>query len=182
MLVKCRICRGLFGARRCQCNHQCFLFSFFLACNYRQARGPAGERHAPCKRAGLPPEVCSVELPTGESLETAPVPLSAEDGGAAPLDDADLAAHFDGLAAFIDAARKEPRGCVYVHCGAGISRGPTVCIAYLMASARPPLPFADAHRLVAAARPSVQPNPGFMRQLRQYEAVLARRYCDADRR
>merc|ERR1711879_220632 len=42
----------------------------------------------------------------------------------------DLAAHFEPIAPFIEAARAEG-GTVFVHCGAGISRAPTVTAAYL---------------------------------------------------
>ncbi|GAQ80516.1 dual specificity protein phosphatase [Klebsormidium nitens] len=43
-----------------------------------------------------------------------------------------LAAAWDDAFEFISAALKSGRGKVYVHCFAGVSRSPTVCIAYLM--------------------------------------------------
>jgi protein-tyrosine phosphatase len=67
-----------------------------------------------------------------------------------------------------------------VHCGAGISRGPTAVIAYLMASSQR-FAYGDARRLVAAARPCTRPNDGFVRALRRYEGLLrARDHGDSD--
>merc|ERR1711860_433461 len=43
-----------------------------------------------------------------------------------------LGARFPEICRFIEAARGEPCGCVYVHCGAGISRAPTVAASYVM--------------------------------------------------
>lgn len=56
-------------------------------------------------------------------------------------------------------------GRVLVHCNAGISRSPTVCIAYLMITKE--LTFVEAYDLVKSKRPCIQPNAGFMKQLRE---------------
>ena len=46
-------------------------------------------------------------------------------------EDADLGAHFGPIVEFIDTARRSGGAC-YVHCGAGISRAPSTCTAYIM--------------------------------------------------
>lgn len=61
----------------------------------------------------------------------------------------------------------EPRGVVYVHCGAGISRAPTATASYVMWKFG--VPAAVAIRLIRAARPCIRPNVGFARELRQWE-------------
>ena len=47
-------------------------------------------------------------------------------------DGADIGAHFEAAVAFIDEGRSADGGVVYVHCGGGISRAPTLVCAYLM--------------------------------------------------
>jgi len=83
---------------------------------------------------------------------------------------AGLSAHFPKICAFVDAARKEPRGIVYIHCGAGISRGPTVVASYLMWKLG--VPAAGALDLIKRARPNIRPNLGFIKQLRQWEVDM----------
>ncbi|KAI0057975.1 phosphatases II [Artomyces pyxidatus] len=58
-------------------------------------------------------------------------------------------------------------GTVLVHCAWGKSRSASVVLAYLVAHAGMTLDGALAY--VQARRPLVEPNTGFMRQLRQYE-------------
>lgn len=60
---------------------------------------------------------------------------------------------------------RERCGRVLVHCNAGVSRSATVCIAYLMKFKE--LTFVEAYDLIKSKRPCVQPNVGFMRQLKQ---------------
>ncbi|XP_027034030.2 dual specificity protein phosphatase 19b [Tachysurus fulvidraco] len=67
---------------------------------------------------------------------------------------------------FIDNARKQD-GIVLLHCNAGVSRSASVAIAYLMAKNK--LPFQDAFHRVKSARPSIQPNAGFLIQLKEYQ-------------
>lgn len=75
----------------------------------------------------------------------------------------DMLQHLDAATDFIH----NHKGEVLVHCAAGISRSSTVCIAYLMRFQGYTLE--DAFALCQKARPIVQPNEGFMEQLRQYE-------------
>jgi len=81
-----------------------------------------------------------------------------------------LAAHFPEICRFIDAARNEPRGVVFVHCGAGISRAPTAAASYIMWKLG--VPAALAIQLIRAARPCIRPNVGFVKQLRSWETEM----------
>jgi len=58
-------------------------------------------------------------------------------------------------------------GKVLVHCQAGVSRSPTLVVAYLMA--RYGQPLMDAFQLVKQRRPIVAPNFNFMGQLMEFE-------------
>ncbi|XP_054161201.1 dual specificity protein phosphatase 12-like [Oppia nitens] len=61
---------------------------------------------------------------------------------------------------------------VLVHCRAGVSRGPTVVTAYLMATNG--WTYERAYQLVKSRRSSVNPNPGFVNQLKLYEQMNLR--------
>lgn len=63
-------------------------------------------------------------------------------------------------------------GCIFVHCNAGISRAPTVVVAFLMAFKG--FSFCDAMSLVNQKRPSSRPNPGFVKQLIALESKITR--------
>mmetsp|Transcript_66087 Transcript_66087/g.103195 ORF Transcript_66087/g.103195 Transcript_66087/m.103195 type:complete len:462 (+) Transcript_66087:125-1510(+) len=80
---------------------------------------------------------------------------------------ADLYVHFPAVCRFVDAARNEPRGCVYIHCGIGVSRAPTVTASYIMWKLG--LPAVAALALIRQARPKIRPNLGFVKQLKQWE-------------
>uniref|UniRef100_A0A1A7X9C7 Dual specificity phosphatase 28 n=1 Tax=Iconisemion striatum TaxID=60296 RepID=A0A1A7X9C7_9TELE len=84
----------------------------------------------------------------------------------------DLYSHFDRCA---DAIQKEANrgGRSLVYCKNGRSRSATICIAYLMKHRR--LSLTEAMQRVKTARHVIDPNPGFMCQLRRYEEVLKRR-------
>ncbi|KFM77964.1 Dual specificity protein phosphatase 8, partial [Stegodyphus mimosarum] len=70
---------------------------------------------------------------------------------------------------FLDKVR-EGSGCVLVHCLAGISRSPTVAIAYVMRYLR--LSSDDGYRYVKSKRPTISPNFNFLGQLLEYEKQL----------
>jgi len=76
--------------------------------------------------------------------------------------------HFDACSAFI--AEGLAKGAVLVHCKAGQSRSPTVVIAHLMQQEG--WDMEKALRFVQQRRPKVQPNAGFMEQLRGLEVRL----------
>lgn len=58
-------------------------------------------------------------------------------------------------------------GTVFVHCQEGISRSATLVLAYLMISRRSTL--SEAHSILKAVRPRIEPNPGFLKELRFLE-------------
>lgn len=64
---------------------------------------------------------------------------------------------------FIDEVIKNC-GNILVHCNAGISRSPTVIIGYLILKKH--YSFFDAFNLVKMKRNSIQPNSGFLQQLK----------------
>uniref|UniRef100_A0A3B3Y3N9 Uncharacterized protein n=1 Tax=Poecilia mexicana TaxID=48701 RepID=A0A3B3Y3N9_9TELE len=98
--------------------------------------------------------------PPGVEYIHIPVPDSPQ----SPLRD-----HFDQVADKIQSTA-EGHGCTLVHCNAGVSRSAALCLAYLMKHRGASL--LEAHRLLKSCRPVVRPNPGFWRQLIQYEAEL----------
>jgi hypothetical protein len=89
--------------------------------------------------------------------------IAVQDTASARLD-----RHFEACSAFI--AEGLAKGAVLVHCQAGQSRSPTVVIAYLMAEKR--WNAASTLLFVQNRRASVQPNLGFMDQLRTLESQL----------
>ncbi|XP_048745608.2 dual specificity protein phosphatase 4-like [Ostrea edulis] len=89
-----------------------------------------------------------------------------------PVDDnpnADLAVWFPQSNTFIDTVR-ENRGKVLVHCQAGVSRSATICLAYLMYTAKVGLETAFEH--IKSRRSVISPNLNFMRQLENYEKEI----------
>jgi len=83
--------------------------------------------------------------------------------------DAKIHVHFDKAYEFIEEARRTNQR-ILVHCLAGISRSPTLAIAYIMRSRA--LSCDEAYRYVKTRRQSVSPNLNFMGQLFLYERHL----------
>lgn len=99
----------------------------------------------------------SVELPSSVKCKYLPC---------LDLPDADLLHYVLPVSIeFIEEARHSPQGCVLVHCNAGVSRSASVVIGYLMQ--RRDMSAEDAYNLVKSWRPCIQPNAGFMQQLRK---------------
>ncbi|XP_053306406.1 dual specificity protein phosphatase 5 [Spea bombifrons] len=89
-----------------------------------------------------------------------------------PVDDnhtADISSHFQEAIDFIDTVRCSG-GRVLVHCEAGISRSPTICIAYLMKARR--LRLEEAFEYIKQRRSLISPNFSFMGQLLHYESEV----------
>ncbi|CAH2322530.1 dual specificity phosphatase 5 [Pelobates cultripes] len=89
-----------------------------------------------------------------------------------PVDDnhtADISRHFQEAIEFIDTVRRAG-GRVLVHCEAGISRSPTICIAYLMKTKR--FRLEEAFDYIKQRRSLISPNFSFMGQLLHYESEV----------
>lgn len=80
-----------------------------------------------------------------------------------------LLLHFPMAFQFVDKVR-EANGCVLVHCLAGISRSPTVAIAYIMRYLH--MSSDEAYRYVKSKRATISPNFNFLGQLLEYENQL----------
>lgn len=77
--------------------------------------------------------------------------------------------YFDKVNRFID--RAKTNSCaVLIHCKAGVSRSATLAIAYIMKSCD--MTAIQACLFVQRQRSCVAPNPGFMKQLVEYEKRL----------
>ncbi|XP_022079170.1 uncharacterized protein LOC110973046 isoform X2 [Acanthaster planci] len=78
---------------------------------------------------------------------------------------------FEDAMNFIEKVRSA-NGCVIVHCLAGISRSPTVAIAYIMKHMN--LSVDEAYKYVKEKRQSISPNFNFLGQLLEFEKRLHR--------
>lgn len=65
---------------------------------------------------------------------------------------------------------------IYVHCHAGISRSASVIILYLIKYHK--YSFREAFKFVRSKRICIQPNPGFVKQLK----ILEKEYCPDDKK
>ena len=81
-----------------------------------------------------------------------------------------LSPHLDNTTRFIHDA-VSGGGTVYVHCMQGKSRSATVVLAYLMQHLG--MPLEEALAQTQARRAIVEPNAGFMEELRAFESGLA---------
>uniref|UniRef100_A0A6Q2YNU0 Protein-serine/threonine phosphatase n=1 Tax=Esox lucius TaxID=8010 RepID=A0A6Q2YNU0_ESOLU len=89
-----------------------------------------------------------------------------------PVEDnvtADISSHFHEAFQFIDHV-KQKGGRVLVHCEAGISRSPTICLAYIMSTKR--LQLDEAFDIIKRRRALISPNFNFMGQLLQFESEV----------
>ncbi|KRY77059.1 Dual specificity protein phosphatase 19 [Trichinella pseudospiralis] len=82
---------------------------------------------------------------------------------------ANIKRYFNECVDFIDEVRMQ-NGRVLVHCNAGVSRSPTIVVAYLMK--RENYTLENALSFVRAKRPCIRPNNGFMKQLKEFENEL----------
>jgi len=110
---------------------------------------------------------------------TAQLPLNFEGEGFSykrlPATDSgsqNLKQYFAEAIEFIDSAR-DSNGRVLVHCQAGVSRSPTIVLAYLMARSQSSL--IEAFNLVKELRPIIAPNLNFMGQLLEFEQLTVQR-------
>jgi len=90
-------------------------------------------------------------------------------GRVSDRDDASLSEHLDAASAFIDRALADGR-TVLVHCKGGISRSPTIVIAFLVACRE--LSLLEAFQVCRLARPAIRLNVSFKRELEQFELAI----------
>lgn len=86
-----------------------------------------------------------------------------------------LKQYFDEAFDFIDSARLGG-GSVLIHCQAGVSRSPTIAVAYLIKHS--PMTMVEAYKFVKSRRSIISPNLNFMGQLLEFEQGLERRRLD----
>lgn len=80
-------------------------------------------------------------------------------------EDFDISQYFNEITELIE---DEP--IAFVHCAAGVSRSPTIVLAYLMKYYE--ITLKEALYLVKLKRPIICPNRGFIKQLLEYENKL----------
>ena len=73
--------------------------------------------------------------------------------------------YFKECIEFIENADK-----VYIHCLFGISRSPTIVIAFLIWKTH--FNFEDVYKFVKTRRPIIEPNKGFITQLKEFDNLL----------
>lgn len=76
---------------------------------------------------------------------------------------------FDDTFLYIENIRLTGRH-IFIHCNAGISRSPTIVIAYVMKHLK--IDFDHALKLVKETRTTIKPNAGFLSQLKAYDECL----------
>ena len=80
-----------------------------------------------------------------------------------------LRQYFEEAFEFIELA-KARGGAVLIHCQAGVSRSPTIAVAYLIKNF--PMSMIEAYRFVKSRRSIISPNLNFMGQLLEFEQSL----------
>ncbi len=83
----------------------------------------------------------------------------------------DISQFFLPVCQILDKAKEEGKR-VLVHCAAGVSRSPTLVIAYIMWSQKKSRK--EAYEYVSSRRRIIDPNDSFMDQLAEFEAFLRR--------
>lgn len=88
-----------------------------------------------------------------------------------------LSIHFDSAANFIHNAIETGTG-IFIHCYAGVSRSTTCLVAYMMKYRG--MTISGAINFIRKKRSIINPNPGFVQQLRNYAKRLVRqRYLNS---
>ena len=72
---------------------------------------------------------------------------------------------------------RKMKGCILIHCMAGISRSVTLTIAYLIRYFQ--MPMQAAYQYVKERRPAISPNLNFMGQLVEFEGCKDNNKCES---
>jgi atypical dual specificity phosphatase len=107
---------------------------------------------------------CTIEVPLIHMPDIEAMKINIDD-----LPTSRIGVYIDHCADRINAV-KERGGRTLVHCAAGVSRSASICIAYLMKYHH--MNLRDAYAHLKACRQIIRPNPGFFRQLIDYEMRL----------
>ncbi len=107
----------------------------------------------------------TLELPTMAYQKQDCLQIAVEDHVASKL-----YVYFDLVADKIHSVHESDGGKAMIYCRAGMSRSASLCIAYFIKHHH--MSLEDAFAYVKQRRPIIQPNVGFMRQLRDYEHKL----------
>lgn len=99
---------------------------------------------------------CTRDIDVPDGVTSMRVPVSDD-----PMED--ISSYFIPAIEFIEKARKNDDGCIFVHCYAGISRSTTIVTAYLVYRGMT-LKTALSH--ILSLRPRICPNEGFFNQLK----------------
>eukprot|EP00004_Rigifila_ramosa_P014729 TRINITY_DN3372_c0_g1_i6.p1 TRINITY_DN3372_c0_g1~~TRINITY_DN3372_c0_g1_i6.p1 ORF type:complete len:301 (+),score=55.29 TRINITY_DN3372_c0_g1_i6:1-903(+) len=110
----------------------------------------------------------AVECPCVFPEQVTYLALGLVDSNTQPLDEA-----IPKALSFITAAMAQPDAVVAVHCHQGRSRSAAIVIAWLMHATGGS--YEEALAIVKAARPTVDPNPGFVRQLQSLKLERSNR-------
>jgi protein-tyrosine phosphatase len=82
-------------------------------------------------------------------------------------DDQDILQYFDNIFNKIDEIFLQNQNIV-INCYAGVSRSASFVIGYLIKTG---LPYKDSYSLLKSHRPMINPNKGFVKQLKRYEII-----------
>jgi atypical dual specificity phosphatase len=117
------------------------------------------------RRAGVALIInCTIEIPIIRIPDVEVIKINVDD-----LPTARIGVYFDRCADRIKGVH-DRGGRTLVHCAAGVSRSASICIAYLMKYHR--MTLREAYNHMKSCRQIIRPNPGFFRQLIDYELRL----------
>jgi protein-tyrosine phosphatase len=117
------------------------------------------------RRAGITFVInCTIEIPLIHVPDIETMKINVDD-----LPTSRIGVYFDRCADRIHSV-KQRGGRTLVHCAAGVSRSASICIAYLMKYHK--MNLRDAYAHLKTCRQIIRPNPGFFRQLIDFETRL----------